>query len=241
MEKINGLDLFTGIGGITIALSDWVCPIGYCEIDPFCRAVLFNRMQEGLLPFAPIWDDVKTLQPNDLPRRIDIIYGGFPCQDISLAGMQAGLGGARSGLFFEIIRLATLIQPAFLFLENVAGIFRNGIQTVLEEITKAGYDCRYGILSARDVGAPHQRERWFLLAHARSQRLEGVLQAERKEHMQSTVIFTPRRSEKWITEPNVVRVVNGIPLRMDRTKALGNSVVPDQAKQAFQMLMGLTK
>lgn len=115
---INGLDLFSGIGGITIGLSEWVRPVAYCEIDPYCQSVLISRMLEGTLPTAPIWDDVKTLQGADLPE-IDIICGGFPCQDISVAGHGKGLEGERSGLFFEIVRLAKEVKPTFLFLENV--------------------------------------------------------------------------------------------------------------------------
>lgn len=155
-----------------MALSPFVRPIAYCENDRYAQAVLLSRMQSGDLPTAPIWDDVTTLLPSMLPRNgIDIIYGGFPCQDISVAGARKGLEGERSGLFFEIVRLARELRPAFLFLENVAGIRTKGLDTVAKEITELGYDCRWTIVSAAEVGAPHSRKRWWLLAYANSSKL----------------------------------------------------------------------
>ena len=171
---MNGLDLFSGIGGLTIALSEWVNPIAYCENDRYAQSVLLSRMSEGLLPVAPIWDDVTTLNASMLPTEIEIIYGGFPCQDISVAGLGKGLEGKRSGLFFEIMRLAKEIKPAFIFLENVPAIRTRGLETVVGELSGAGYDCRWGMLSAYDVGAPHKRERWFLLAYSGSERRQQI-------------------------------------------------------------------
>lgn len=104
---------------------------------------------------------------------IEIIYGGFPCQDISNAGRREGLEGKRSGLFFEIIRLISEIRPRFVFLENVSAIPYRGLGTITTEFAKLRYDCRWGILSAKDVGANHLRERWWLMAHASSVRGRG--------------------------------------------------------------------
>src|SRR3954464_11360982 len=106
---LNGLDLFSGIGGISLALSEWVRTVAYCDRDRFAQSVLLQRIYEGRLDCAPIWDDVQTLRGEMLPP-IDIITGGFPCQDISCAGNGVGLGGSRSGLFFEIMRLAEEIK-----------------------------------------------------------------------------------------------------------------------------------
>src|SRR6185503_4848592 len=103
---MNGLDLFSGIGGLSIALKEWIRPLCYCEIDPYCQAIILNRQFDGLLPRAPIWNDINTIQLRTNGRCVDIIYGGFPCQDISIAGNGKGLEGKRSGLFFQIIRLA---------------------------------------------------------------------------------------------------------------------------------------
>ena len=236
MEKrlLNGLDLFSGIGGLSIALRDWVQPIAYCEIDLYCQGVLLSRMADGSIRRSPIWDDIKTLQGHEFSAPIDIIYGGFPCQDISIAGAGKGLEGERSGLFFEIVRLAKEIQPSFIFLENVPAITERGGIRVVREITEMGYDCRWCVISAASIGAKHKRDRWFLLAHSSSQRLEGKIRNKPK-------IQNITGSGFWEVEPSICRVADGIPNRMDRIKALGNAVVPEQAKKAFKILMGMMK
>jgi DNA (cytosine-5)-methyltransferase 1 len=164
-KVINGLDLFSGIGGISLALRDYVKTVAYCEQNKFCQSILLSRMSEGFIDNAPIWDDVKTLRGEMLPE-IDIIFGGFPCQDISVAGNGKGLEGERSGLFFEIVRLTKEIRPTFVFLENVPAIRTRGLEQVIKAFTEIRYDCRWTCISAASVGAPHKRERWFLLSHA---------------------------------------------------------------------------
>ena len=163
---IHALDLFSGIGGISLALRPWARTVAYCEQDPYCQAVLLERMQEGKLDMAPIWPDVRTLRGKDIPIPVDLISGGFPCQDISLAGHGAGLAGERSGLAFEVLRLVQEIRPTFVFLENVPAITRRGGIVLVRALAQMGYDTRWGLLSARTVGAWHRRERWWLLAHA---------------------------------------------------------------------------
>jgi DNA (cytosine-5)-methyltransferase 1 len=265
MEKLNGLDLFSGIGGITKALHEWVQPVAYCEIDPYAQAVLLSKMSTGELPTAPIWDDVCTLPTNELPK-IDIIYGGFPCQDISIAGAGKGLEGSRSGLFFEIMRLVDVLRPQFIFLENVPAITSRGLITVAKEITKRSYDSRWCTLSASEVGAPHKRERWWLLANSNSKQLRNT----KKQAGQQGKTITGNNGKKkslansnskrlqgqrqkpcgtskelqnignscwWATEPSVGRVANGVPCRVDRIKGLGNAVVPICAKTAFKQLL----
>ena len=263
--NLIGLDLFSGIGGITKALEDWVTPCAYCENDPYAQAVLLSRMAKGDLPSAPIWDDVRTLKGSMLPQ-VDIIYGGFPCQDISVAGKGKGLAGERSGLFFEIARLVSEIRPTFLFLENVSAINIRGLGTVTAEITERGYDSRWITLSASEVGALHQRKRWWLLAYSDSERrrekqirikgssdkaelgndgeakLMGDTGHRRKKkfgQVRSDVEEDEQGSSWWSTEPIVDRVANGIPFRVDRIRGLGNSVVPQCAKEAFEILIGI--
>lgn len=172
---LHGLDLFSGIGGISVALSPWVRTLAYCERDRYAQAVLLSRMRSGHIDRAPIWDDVETLQGKDLPR-IDIIFGGFPCQDISVAGRGDGLEGKRSGLFFQIIRLIKETEPLFVFLENVPAIRTRGGETVGKELARLGYDCRWVTLSAAEVGANHIRKRWFLLAHPHGARIREQLE-----------------------------------------------------------------
>lgn len=162
--RINGLDLFSGIGGIALALHPWVQTVAYCEIEKYPQKVLRANMERGNLDTAPIYLDVTTLKGEDLDHRIDIITAGFPCQDISVAGHGRGLAGERSGLFFQIVRLACELSPRYIFLENVPAITSRGGTAVVAELTKIGYECRWTTLSAKAVGANHKRERWWLLA-----------------------------------------------------------------------------
>jgi DNA (cytosine-5)-methyltransferase 1 len=297
---VNGLDLFSGIGGITKALEGYVRPVAYCENDKYAQAVLLSRMREGTLPQAPVWDDIRTLQASLLPDGISIIYGGFPCQDISVANTNGvGITGKRSGLFFEIIRLVGEMEPRFVFLENVAVITVRGAERVVAEFHQLGYDCRWGTLSAAEVGANHIRNRWWLLANSRrlnrrpppiqfkeatpfertSQRPQTLAHSKSqrprearelrykqseewiawngeeipdsdstrcKEPPQSitgeTQFATPIASSSsrnwWKSEPDVGRVAHGVPMRVDRLRGLGNAVVPAQAREAFERLMG---
>jgi DNA (cytosine-5)-methyltransferase 1 len=239
---LNGLDLFSGIGGFTLALSKWVRPIAYCEIEPYCQSVLLQKMWEGSLPKAPIWEDIWTFDGKPLKGGVDIIYGGFPCQDISVAGLGKGLEGKRSRLFFEIVRLAKEIKPQFLFLENVPAILTRGGIRVAEEITTRGYDCRWTIVSAAEVGAPQRANfRWFLLSKTKGEPAR-TLQGETGRSRQGATRgnhSTNRRQNRWKPESGMDRVANGVPYQMDRIKCLGNAVVPLQAKEAFMRLMGL--
>lgn len=175
---LNGVDLFSGIGGLSLALSPWVRTFAYCENDSYCQGVLLSRMQTGHLRVGPIWDDVRTLEGCHFPdEQVDIIYGGFPCQDISVAGRNGkGLDGKRSGLFYEIRRLAEEIRPKFIFLENVPAIRTRGAVRVCEELASLRYDLRWGLISAFDMGAPHKRDRWFLLANAQRESLWDIEQ-----------------------------------------------------------------
>jgi len=263
---MNGLDLFSGIGGIALGLEPWVKPVAYCEIDRYCRSVLLSRILEGFLAYAPIWDDVQTFRGAPFAGKIDIIFGGFPCQDLSVAGKGVGLAGERSGLFFEVLRLVSEIRPSFVFLENVPAIRSRGADIVIGRLASLGYDCRWLTLSAYAVGAPHRRERWWLLAYANSAKLrqqpdrqpkcEGAFKlgdngatrkvADTNYQRQNQITEISRRQDTgakrdnwWSVEPDVGRVAHGIPQRVDRIKGLGNAVVPQCAREAFKRLMGL--
>ncbi len=243
---LNGLDLFSGIGGITLALSGYVRPTAYCEIDRYAQAVLLSRMADGMLPTAPIWDDVTTLTGQHFQgARIDIIYGGFPCQDISTVGRGAGLAGKRSGLFYEIIRLCGELRPSFVFLENVPAITVRGGVDCIAELTRAGYDCRWCIIQTPKDSRIASGHRWFILAKAIGAGLQGGASVEKttsdgvgKENAMRPTEETFSRLIRE-TAPDVLRMDHGIPFALDRIKALGNSVVPQQARQAFEYLIGL--
>lgn len=240
---INGLSLFSGIGGIDIALKEFVRPVAYCEIDPYCQGVLLSNMERKLIIPAPIWDDIRTMSGNSFQREeIDIIYGGFPCQDISIARIGKGLAGERSGLFFEIARLCSEIKPRFIFLENVPAIISRGGTEVIRKIAEMGYDCRWCVISAASVGAVHKRERWFLLAHAKGERFKEERQPMREEERQSgpNSISKYEISNQGKESPSpFLGVDDDVSRRVDRIKALGNAVVPCQAKEAFKILIGL--
>lgn len=164
------LDLFSGIGGLAIA-SHWAGfeTAAFCEIEPFCRKVLAKHW-----PDVPIHDDIKTLTI-DIIRgygRIDGVVGGFPCQDLSCAGRGAGLGTEddptkASGLWYEMLRVIRLVGPAFCILENVPALRTRGIDTVLAGLEAAGYACGAFVVGASAVGAPHRRNRVFILAFDR--------------------------------------------------------------------------
>jgi DNA (cytosine-5)-methyltransferase 1 len=244
---LNGLDLFSGIGGLTLALSPWVRPIAYCENDRYAQGVLLSRMADGSLAIGPIWDDVRTLRRENLGRGVDIIYGGFPCQGISSCGTRKGLDDQRSGIFFEMLRLAKEIKPPFIFLENVPTIRARGLETIGRELAYLGYDCRWDIVAARSVGAPHIRKRWFCLAYAKGfgalreiRDISGENEAEKRSE-----ITRENQARKlidaswWPSEPRMGRMAYGLPNRVDRVKCLGNSVVPLQAREAFKKLSGI--
>lgn len=167
--RLKALDLFSGIGGNTLGLRDYIKTIAYCESDRHAQSVLLSRMYAGEIEPAPIWDDVSTLTARMFDTGIDVIVGGFPCQDISVTAHGEGIvEGNRSGLFFEVVRLTSELRPRFVFLENVAAIRNNGLDTVVKEFTQIRYDLRWCTLSAAAVGANHKRERWFLLAYTKS-------------------------------------------------------------------------
>lgn len=164
------LSLFTGYGGLDLALQHIGDQIAYVEIEEYAQKIIAYRMADGSLKRAPILADVKNVR--GAVGICDLIVGGFPCQDISVAGNRKGLEGERSGLFYEIIRLTKEIRPAFVLLENVEGIRTKGLREVVRAFTDLGYDIRWTRVSAKEVGANHRRNRWFGLAHSDSTRWE---------------------------------------------------------------------
>lgn len=165
------MHLFAGVGGGLLA--DLILghePIAAVEWDPYCCQVLRERADEGWFPELHVWEgDVRLFDSSEYAGRVDCIHAGFPCQDISVAGKQAGVGEeTRSGLYREVLRIAGVVRPQYLFLENVSAILSNGLGTVLGDLAEMGYDTRYCCLRASDVGAPHHRDRWWCLAYAKS-------------------------------------------------------------------------
>lgn len=189
------LDLFSGIGGFSYAAERLVKgfeTIAFCEPDRACQRVLAKHW-----PSTPIFPDVRTLTAQDIlplcPTGLDVITAGFPCQDLSVAGKQAGYDGERSVLFYEIIRLARELRPRFLLLENVRNLLshQNGttFQETLFQIAKAGYDAEWAVIPASDVGACHRRERIWIVAYASSGR-NVRLEEYTRESFQSECVGT---------------------------------------------------
>ena len=159
------LDTFAGIGGFSYAAEHLVGgyqTVAFVEREPFCQQILRKHW-----PNVPIHNDITTFTPER--GSADVVCGGFPCQDISIAGKQAGIQkGTRSGLFYELMRVIRLVQPRFVVLENVSAILANGLDTVLGELAQAGFDAEWACIPASAVGACHQRDRWWLVAYSNS-------------------------------------------------------------------------
>jgi DNA (cytosine-5)-methyltransferase 1 len=235
---LNGLDLFSGIGGLSVALAPWVKPIAYCEIDEYCRAVLLSRMAVGTLYNAPIWDDVCTLKATHLPR-VDIIYGGFPCTDLSDAsrGRGKGLRGQQSGLWYEMLQLVAELRPGNVFIENVAGAaWKRWLPFVRRDLYDLGYASLPLCVRATVVGAPFKGDRLFVAATYRKSESALALNAEMARLSEPT----GSNWRDWGQPPaSAMGMADGLPGELDRVHALGNAVVPAQAREAFRRLMGL--
>ena len=280
MRGLRMLDTFAGIGGFSYAATKLVGgyrTTQFIEIDPFCQKILKKHF-----PFTPIHDDIRTFTA--IPGQYDVICGGFPCQSISVAGNRAGITEeSRSGIFYELMRVIRMVRPRFVVLENVAAILNNGLDIVLGELSQAGYDAEWSVISASSLGACHRRSRWWCVAYTNdygsltssisglddqanndsSERANQVSQSSRSiESSDSGVIqsstkptdsnskrlqsenFSEMEREIWaksttrclnpdwrsyVSKPILRRGDDGLSYRVDRTKALGNSVVPQVA------------
>ena len=157
------LDLFSGIGGFSLA-AEWVWGdeleiVGFCEIEKYCQKVLQKNF-----PGVPIYEDITKLNGKDF-KDIDLLTGGFPCQDISIAGKGAGIEGSRSGLWFEMWRIISEIRPRFALIENVPMLTIRGGTRVISDLAEIGYDAEWQVIGADDVGAWHRRKRIWIVAY----------------------------------------------------------------------------
>ncbi len=236
---MNELALFGGGGGgiLGAKILGWrtVCAV---EIDPDARRVLLDRQRDGILPAFPIWDDVRTFDGRGWVGHIDVVTGGFPCQDISSAGTGKGLDGERSGLWRHMARIIREVRPRFVLVENSAALKRRGIETVLSDLAGMGFDAEWGVFSACAWGAPQVRRRLFLLAYADGddgkERLrswsafEGPLSFECSDEMRGN----------WLgTTSEHARSGSGVADRVDRTRIIGNGQVPRVVAAAWQTLL----
>ena len=164
---MNELALFAGAGGGILAghLLGWRC-VCAVEIEDYPRRVLLQRQADGFLPRFPIWDDICTFDGKPWRGKIDVVSGGFPCQDLSAAGKGAGLDGERSGLWREMARVICEVQPRYAFIENSPMLTIRGLDRVLCDLAQMGFNARWGVMGAADVGAKHQRDRIWIVAYA---------------------------------------------------------------------------
>ena len=242
-KQLNTFHLFAGAGGGILAdLLLGHNPIGAAEIEKYPRDVLLARQRDGHLPQFPIWDDVATLDGNPWRGSVDILCGGFPCQDISAAGKGAGITGERSGLWKEYARLIGEMRPRFVFAENSPLLRTRGLGVVLEDLAALGYNARWGVLGARDVGAWHQRKRlWILASDHMQERVEGersqpVHRKFRVPGSENVRRFEDLQGRSDIPDPLIRGDRNGIPSYVDRIAAIGNAQTPQCAALAFNIL-----
>lgn len=232
---MNELALFAGAGGGLLAASQlgWRtrCAV---EIDPYARKCLLARQRDGVLEPFPIWDDIRTFKGDHWRGSIDIISGGFPCQDISSAGRGGGIEGKQSGLWKHMARIVGEVRPDFVWVENSPLLVVRGLGTVIGDLSSLGYDCRWGIVGAHHAGANHFRDRIWILAYSNGAQCKGGKLSGRAESKNTNSGF----SRWWEAEPNVVRVVDGMAARLDKSGTnfiRGDSkvetVVPNRAKR----------
>lgn len=169
---LRSLQLCAGYDGFSLALRGIARSVCYVERDAYAASVIISRIREGQLDDAPIWDDIETFDGAAWNGSVDLITAGIPCQPFSAAGLSGGVDDDR-WIWSEVVRIIGEVGPRYVFLENVPQLVRHGLPYVLDDLARLGFDAEWGLYSAADVGAPHKRERFWLVAHAASARLEG--------------------------------------------------------------------
>jgi DNA (cytosine-5)-methyltransferase 1 len=243
-EPLRVLDLFSGIGGFSLGLerTGGFKTVAFCEIEPFCQKVLHKHW-----PGVPVYSDVRMLRGYIFPN-VDVITGGFPCQDLSIAGKQRGIEGERSGLWSDLCRLISEIRPRYALVENVTNLLsgprekRGGwFGRVLGDLAKIGFDAEWHCIPACSVGAPHIRDRVWLVAYPKQiKRICPIFNAHDAEEAKGggEAIWGTNGvrskvgtsvcsiSGSWVDKPEVDRMVDGVSDWPHRLAACGNAVVP---------------
>lgn len=240
---MNELALFAGAGGGILGghLLGWrtVCAV---ERDAYAAQVLAQRQNDGALKTFPIWSDVCSFDGRPWRGLVDVVSGGFPCQDISVAGNGAGIEGNRSGLWKQMGRIICEVDPEYVLVENSPALTLRGLGVVLADLATMGFDAEWGVLSCRDVGGVHLRERiWIVATNNRSERGERI--SEKALYRFSRVPWgkdvrgiEDLRGRSDLPEPLIRRIGHDVAFGMDRLKAIGNGQVPRLAATAFDIL-----
>ncbi len=281
---MNYLDLFSGIGGFPVGAHRAGMKFEnhyFSEVDPWAVDLYQKRFPDAI-PLGDIRGidgkilaDAKRFR-GDRSRGADfrqgqfrddesgvsskdgwILTGGFPCQDISFAGAGAGLAGKRSGLWYEFHRIIGELRPRYVIVENVAALFTRGIDRVLGSLAEIGYDAEWETIRASDMGAPHKRERVWIVAYPNEQHDDygrygtsevcgeryATAELSRGEDVANTDSQQAQRvteswgeCDHWSTEPDVGRLAHGVPHRVDRLRGLGNTIVPQIAELIFRQI-----
>lgn len=231
MRKLKVLDLFSGIGGFSLGLerTGGFETVAFCEIEDYPRRVLAKHW-----PGVPIYPDVRELTADTLRRdgiAVDVICGGFPCQDISVAGARIGISGSRSGLWREYARLIRQVRPRFVIVENSPALLYLGLDVVLGDLAEIGFDAEWHCLRASSLGAPFEGDRVYILATANEvDGQEGVGVRPSLSAGQVLIASAQHRASVWMeTTSRSARMGHGFSDRLDRrerTECLGNAVVP---------------
>jgi DNA (cytosine-5)-methyltransferase 1 len=228
--------LFTGIGGLDLALEELGHECAWqVECDPYANAVL-----ERHWPTVRRYLDVRDVNASNATR-VDLVCGGFPCQPHSLAGKRRGTSDAR-WLWPEFSRIIEELRPGAVFIENVPGLRTSGLRDVLADLVRLGFDAEWLTVGACAVGAPHSRQRLFLLAYSSGFGLQArsreANEKRRRPEVRLGAIGSDLQSEmRWIPPSDVPRVDHGFPRQVDRIRLTGNAVVPAQAAFAWQSLV----
>ena len=239
------MHLFAGAGGGILAdLLLGHTPVCAVEINAYCRNVLLARQRDGILPRFPIWDDVRTFDGRQWRGQVDCVSGGFPCQDISCAGKGKGITGERSGLWSEFARIIGEVQSTYVFVENSPMLVSRGLEVVLGNLSALGYDAKWGIVSAENVGAPHKRKRlWPVASNNRGERIQGGISEEvcgesffsRGKNVRR---FADVQRRSNVFTPTLCRTQHDVAHYVDRIKAIGNGQIPVVAALAWKLLSG---
>ena len=221
--------LFSGIGGMDLGLERAGMKCRWqAEIEPYCRRVLVERF-----PGVRLYGDIAGITELE---RVDVIAGGFPCQDISFAGNGAGLAGERSGLWYEFARIIRLVRPRFVIVENVAALLQRGLGDVLRTLSDCGFDAEWSTVSACSMGATHMRRRLFIVAYAnRVDGWKGLRDSDARPFWQVSEVdsFEGSRTRQRARMANPSELYRGayeLSRGLDRNRGIGNSVYPDVAE-----------
>ena len=236
-RKLNELALFAGAGGGILGgkLLGWetVCAV---EINSYRARRLMQRQNERHLSPFPIWDDVCTFDGNPWRGIVDVVSGGFPCQDISAAGPGEGLEGDRSGLWVEMERIIREVQPRYVLVENSPVLTSRGLGTILGDLAKMGFDARWGVFAAINEGAPIERERLFI---AGANKDDGRSRVGFIENRQGKVYAESRKQcpDFWLqAPPRPVGVDYGVAAYLEPVQAIGDGQVPAVVASAWRIL-----